>query len=172
MNKARKALFGIEEKLDLKETLSLQQLPKTWTKCRITYAEQVEKIEFEAYQIRPVHSLCLVEDNTIEYQHKYQDRSHLAHLFAQRGGCDNILIVKNDFITDSYYANVVFENEDGFFTPDVPLLEGVQRQDLLHKKQIEICPIRPTNIKCYQRVHLINAFLTLGDCVVNAKNIH
>lgn len=172
MNRARLHLFGIQSPLYLSDVLELATFSKKdWIKCRITYAASIKKIEYEPYHIRPVQSLQLVTDNTIEYSYKYQNRTRLDALFAQRGTCDNILIIKNGFITDSYYANVVFENAKGYFTPNTPLLAGVKRQVLVDTLQIQTAPIRLDDIGKYEEVHLINAFLNLGDCVLDVASI-
>ncbi len=173
MNQARQDLFGLQHPIQLKDKLKLPAFAKqVWTKCRITYSEHIEQIEYEAYTLRLVHNLQLVEDNTIGYHYKFKDRSTLNQLFAQRGAADNILIVKQGYITDSYYANVVFENASGYFTPNTPLLKGIQRQYLLATKQIQEVAIRVEDIKNYKRVHLINAFLGLGDCVVDIDTVY
>ncbi len=173
MQRSRKMMLGLEDNISLKEVIHLPTFAEhTWTKCRITYARHIEKITYEPYQLRPVHSLQLVQADDIDYAYKYKDRSALDALFAQGGGFDNILMVKQGFISDSYYANVVFENAKGYFTPDTPLLQGVQRAYLLEQKRIKPCSIRVEDIPNYERVHLINAFMGLGDCVVDTAAIN
>ncbi|MEM9990969.1 MAG: aminotransferase class IV [Bacteroidota bacterium] len=175
IRKARKALFDLENHLSIEATITQAQARNTlkapWQKCRIIYAQSIEKIEFEAYCIRPVQSLQIVEDNTIDYSYKYKDRSTLDRLFAQRGTCDNILIVKNGWITDSYYANVVLEQAGKFFTPRLPLLNGIQRQRLLAQNQLQCLDIAPREIMNFQHIHLINAFLSLGDCMIDTRHL-
>jgi 4-amino-4-deoxychorismate lyase len=71
-------------------------------KCRVTYGPDIESIEFEPYRKRTVRSLKLVVSDEIEYSFKFKDRSALEALFAQRGDCDDIIIVKNGLVTDSF----------------------------------------------------------------------
>jgi 4-amino-4-deoxychorismate lyase len=67
--------------------------------------------------------LQLVTDNEIEYTHKTTDRNALNRLFEQRKKADDIIIVKNGQLTDSLFANLVFESHTGeLFTPKNPLL--------------------------------------------------
>lgn len=140
-------------------------------KCRILYAENIEIIEFNSYQIRPVRSLKIVEHSDIDYTYKYEDRTLLKHLFDKRKDCDDILIVKNGFFTDSYYANLVFEDDDHFYTPKTPLLKGVQRQKILDTGKILERNIGIEDLSIFKRVHLINAMIKLGECTVEVKNI-
>jgi 4-amino-4-deoxychorismate lyase len=80
-----------------------------------------------------IESLKLVEDNTISYRHKYSDRSHLLELMNMRGDCDDILIVKDGYITDTSFSNIVFFDGDKWVTPARPLLRGTMRESLLTK---------------------------------------
>ena len=126
-------------------------------KCRVSYEREIELIEYEPYLKREVNSLQLVYSDTIEYGYKYADRTELEKLFRQRGECDDILIVKNNLITDCYYANVVFWNGESWVTPDTPLLPGTMRASLLRKGQIREEKITQVDLDKYQKVKLINA---------------
>ncbi len=130
-------------------------------KCRVSYEREIELIEYEPQIKHRVHSLQLVYSDTIEYGFKYADRTELETLFGQRGECDDILIVKNNFITDSYYANVVFWNGESWITPDTPLLPGTMRASLLRKGEIMEGTITPGDLDKYQKVKLINAMSDL-----------
>jgi 4-amino-4-deoxychorismate lyase len=126
-------------------------------KCRVSYAREIELIEYEPQLKREVNSLQLVYSDTIEYGYKYADRTELEKLFGQREECDDILIVKNNLITDSYYANVVFWNGESWITPDRPLLPGTMRASLLSEGEIREGKITREDLDKYQRVKLINA---------------
>jgi len=128
-------------------------------KCRVSYGEMIEKVEFEPYQQRLIQSLCIIHDNTIKYDFKYQDRSHLNHLFAQRGEADDVLIAKNGLITDTSYANIVFWNGEHWLTPDSYLLAGTQRARLLEEKVIFEQKIRAQDLPKYSHARIINSML-------------
>ena len=109
LNEARKACFGECNDLNLNELISVpDDKKKGLFRCRVTYSKHIEKIEFIPHIYRPVQSLILIVDNTIDYSYKYKNRDYLQSLFEQKGQADDILIVKNGFITDSYTANPVF----------------------------------------------------------------
>lgn len=76
-------------------------------KARVVYGIQgVETIEYAPYKMKEIHSLKVVEDNNIDYTYKSTDRSALNALVAQKGDCDEIIIVKNGLITDTSFTNL------------------------------------------------------------------
>lgn len=142
-------------------------------KCRIVYAKEIISIDFEVYKMRNVQSLALVENNTIEYSYKYQNRDEINELLSQHDNCDDILIVKNTLVTDTSYSNVVFKDFDGkLYTPESTLLAGTKRQNLLDADIIYKKAISINDIKSYMGVYLINAMMDIEDNVfVNVDSI-
>jgi len=132
-------------------------------KCRITYSHCSVNIEYEKYHMRKIDSLKLIKDNTIDYSFKYADRRPLIHLLDQKGACDDILIVKNGFITDTSYANVVLKNSSGLYTPSTCLLTGVKRQLLIDRNIIRKKEIHYSNLQNYDQLYLINAMIDIED---------
>lgn len=133
-------------------------------KCRILYdAAAVKEVTFAHYTLPSIKSLRVVECADIDYRKKYADRSRLNKLMGRRGACDDILITRNGVVTDTSFCNVVFENAEGLFTPDTPLLEGTKRGLLLKKGVIKERRITVADIPKYDRVRLINAMLDLED---------
>jgi 4-amino-4-deoxychorismate lyase len=131
-------------------------------KCRVVYGKEIERIEFEPHVDKTIKSLKLVSSDTIFYGYKFADRSALDLLFRLRGSCDDIVIVKNGCITDSYYANVIFWNGVGWYTPDTPLLPGTMRASLLADGSIAEQRIRPDDLSKFQKLRLINAMNDLN----------
>lgn len=164
---AQKEYFGIDAPILLKNIL---QVPENCNaglfKCRVLYSGKIEKIEFLPHNYRSVQSLKLVEDNEIDYHLKYADRERLSYLFEQRGDCDDILIVKNGCITDSYTANPVFWDGQHWWTPNTPLLPGTQRARLLEEEKIKACRITPADLQKYTKAGLINAMQDLENMPV------
>lgn len=160
LNYTRKAHFGNKKEWDLVQIINIPAVFHDGLfKCRVTYGEQIEKIEFEPYQPRLVQSLKLLNENTIEYPFKYQNRAPLNALFAQRGDADDVLIIKNDFITDTSYSNIIFWNGKQWITPDTYLLAGTQRARLLEEKVIFEKKIRTQDLPKYSHARLINSML-------------
>lgn len=135
-------------------------------RCRVVYTEQVEKIEFLPHQYRSISSIRLIEDNNIEYSGKYTNRNQLQHLYNQRDGCDDILIVQNNCITDSFTANPIFFDGNSWWSPDTPLLQGTQRARLIAENKISVCRITVNDLSNYKKIGLINAMQDLDNMPV------
>lgn len=134
LNRTRREVLDQTTKIDLTNHLSIPaEAKKGLFKCRVTYQEAIEKVEFEPYSMRAVHSLRLINAHGINYNYKYADREKLQKLFALRGDADDVLLVKNGFITDTSYANIVFQKGKKWYTPDTPLLPGTRRAFYLHE---------------------------------------
>lgn len=171
-NRSRKKCFGADNEIHLQEVIQIPEDAKTGLfRCRIIYSREIEKIEFVSHNFREINSLKLVEDNQIEYDFKFADRKALDNLFAKRGDCDDILIVKNGVVSDSYTANIVFFDGTKWWTPEMPLLTGTQRSRLLAEGKIFECSITPDDISKYTFVGLINAMWNLGELKIPTENI-
>ena len=140
-----------------------EELRSGITKCRVTYSYRFVNVEYERYHFRQIDSLKLIEDNTIDYSFKYADRSHINSLLEHKGNCDDILIIRNGYVTDTSYTNVVFENSSGLFTPTTYLLAGTKRKKLLEKGIVREVPVSLQDITKYDRIYLINAMIDPDD---------
>ena len=80
-------------------------------KARVVYgADGVELIEYAPYSMRTISSLQVVCDDTISYSYKSCDRSQLNALAAKKGDCDEIIIVKNNLVTDTSFTNLAISD--------------------------------------------------------------
>jgi 4-amino-4-deoxychorismate lyase len=172
-NQVRKEYFGLSEALNLEEIITIPEYAKNGLfRCRVLYSKAIEKIEFIPHHFRTVKSLKLVEANAIYYQFKYSNRNKLNELFERRGDCDDILIVKNNRITDSYTANAIFFDGHKWWTSDTPLLPGTQRAKLIDEGNLSVCKITPSDLSKYKKTGLINALWDLQDMpVISSGNI-
>ena len=134
-------------------------------KCRIVYDSGIREIEILPYEPRIVKSLrAVAADPRLDYHLKSCDRSALTALAAQRGNCDEVIITRDGFITDTSYTNLLLHGRDGIYTPRRPLLRGVMRQHLLNEGLIKeadltLADLAPDNPLGITRVTLINAML-------------
>ena len=160
MRGASRDLFNKELTLELTTILTELKFPSQGLyKTRIIYDTEIRKIEFVPYEVSPIQTLKFVHSDTISYVHKFLDRSTLHKLFIQRDDADDILIVKKGFITDTYYANIIFRKEDIWYTPRTCLLKGTMRQYLLDAGFIAESDIDVNNYLHYQSFKLINSML-------------
>ena len=132
-------------------------------KVRVLYDEKNHKVEFIPYTFRNIKSLKIVFDDSVKYSLKYNDRIKLNDLFAKRGTCDDIIIVRNGLITDSIAANLVFCDGENWLTPAEPLLKGTKRQNLIDNKIIAEQEIRLTDLNLFSKVGLINAMIDFKE---------
>ncbi|MBN2636751.1 MAG: aminotransferase class IV [Prolixibacteraceae bacterium] len=172
-DKSRKMYLACNDLILLREKISVPDECKSGVfRCRVTYSKKIEKVEFIRHEYRKIESLKLVSDNSVEYQFKYADRQHLTQLFEKRGDCEDILIIKNNCITDSYTANPIFFDGKKWWTPDTVLLPGTQRAKLLHEGKISVRKITPASLNSYMKVGLVNAFQSIENMpVIDIKNI-
>ncbi len=163
-NRCRKDIFGIEETLLLEKKIHLSKSTENGIfKCRVFYNKLISKIEINPYEIPNIKSLKIVHDNYIQYPYKSENRDTINRLFALKAECDDILIVRNGFITDTSYCNIVFSDGNSLITPATPLLKGCKRELLLRNKTIFEKDILLSNIHLFKKAYLINAMIDLED---------
>lgn len=128
-------------------------------RCRLIYNQyKIIDVEYIEYKKREIKSLKLVYDDEIDYSCKYLERKDINNLFSLRGDCDDILIVKNGFITDTSIANVALF--DGIWkTPKSPLLKGTTRARYLNEGKIIESDIKVSDIKNFTKIALLNAMV-------------
>lgn len=170
MNETR-ARLGFSDGLDLEAVIGDVSIYQQRTRCRIVYDTEIRSVEFFPYQIRLVKTLRLVEDNQVDYGCKYADCSALNRCFAQRGACDDVLIVQNGDVTDTTIANVAFWNGETWFTPSTPLLKGTMRASLLDSHQIQEAKIRVEDLSHFSRLRLFNAMISFGEIELPIQSV-
>jgi 4-amino-4-deoxychorismate lyase len=172
-NRSRRELFGIETELNLE---SIIDIPHSFTsgkvKCTIVYSAEIISVTFSEYKIKKLDTLQFVENNSIEYSYKFKDRHQFEKLKAGIKA-DDIIIIKNGFVTDTSYANIVFYDGYKWVTPSSPLLHGTARSRLLAENAIYPEEIRKSDIKLFKYAKIINAMIGLEDSYeIDIKNIY
>lgn len=150
--------FGKECKIDIYSLfLNLEHDEDGLYKFRIEYdLENQFKTQVIPYVISELDDFELVIDNEIDYNFKSADRTQLQNL-KNKSHADEIIIVKNNQITDTSYSNLLFLKDKTWFTPKSYLLNGIMRQNLLKLKKIKEAEITLDNIKEFSHFQLINA---------------
>ena len=126
------------------------------------YVNEIESIEFLPYSFRKKQKVGIVQADEIDYSYKYANREKLEKLIAGTD-FDDIIIVKNGYVTDALFSNLVFETEKGLFTPKTFLLPGTKRQYLLDKQVISETTIRAKDIFDYSKIRFINSMIDIED---------
>lgn len=132
-------------------------------KYRIIYDNNIIETGFEPYQNRDLKKIKIVECDDINYDYKFNNRNTLDRLFLKRGLCDDIIIIKNDKVTDAYYSNLAFFDGSKWYTPESPLLKGTKRAKYLDEGILTALPMSKPDIFKFKKISLINAMLDLGD---------
>ncbi|OYT16161.1 MAG: hypothetical protein B7C24_09255 [Bacteroidetes bacterium 4572_77] len=143
------------------------QVPKAFrkglVKCRVNYGMEVGDIIWEQYIPRSFSRFFLRESH-VQYDHKYINRQALEELQENLPKHSCIIIVKEGFITDTSFSNLIFKHHNGFwYTPHKPLLLGTQREYLLDEELIIEHKIKPTDLENYSHFMLINAMLNFKE---------
>lgn len=136
-----------------------ENLKNRTVKCRVIYDIAIRSIEFEPYTPRKIESLKLVDGGNIDYHLKYSDRSALTDLAEMRGDADEVIIVKDGFITDTSYSNLVFAAGERFLTSDRQLLRGVMLSHLLESGKVSAVALRLDDILPGNRYGITCAFM-------------
>jgi len=155
--------FGRSCTTKLKEVFRVSGIPEEFrsgrVKCRFRYSADMFEIHFEQYAPRQINTLRMLMVDDLDYSLKYTDRTALNKLLAERGDCDDILIIKNGMITDTSYTNIVFNLGDQWVTSMYPLLEGTCRNRLISEGKILETELRPKNLNEIRSFKLVNAML-------------
>ncbi|MEP2669007.1 MAG: aminotransferase class IV [Cyclobacteriaceae bacterium] len=81
------------------------------------------------------------------------------------------MIAKNGLVTDSSYANILFRQDNCWYTPSNPLLSGTKRAELLDKGLIKEKEIPLQDVTQYESIKLINAMRGLEQEEIDVSNI-
>jgi 4-amino-4-deoxychorismate lyase len=158
------AYFGKENAIDLKKIYEkLDHDDDGLYKLRIAYdLDKTYKTQLIPYAFPEIESFELVENNSLDYAFKFEDRSAFLSMI-NKAKSEEIIIVKNNHITDASFANLLFLKEKQWYTPNTFLLNGVQRQQLLKAKKIKETEITLQNIKEFSHFQIINAMNSMDN---------
>lgn len=162
MRADRTTLHFFGTRIDLRSISIPPAFRRGLYKCRVVYDHEIRTTEFLPYHPQARKTVKLVHADSLRYDYKHLDRTPISQLLND-AQTDDIVIVRNNLLTDSAIANLVFENADGLFTPTTPLLQGTQRQLLIEQCQIQPTDITPEQMTDYQWVHFVNAMQPLGS---------
>jgi len=165
LNHSRKSLYKSTDTIDLEQIIQIPASSKKGlVKCRVSYSREIKTIEFELYVPHVVKSLRMIEANTILYNYKYTNRGRINELLTKRERFDEILIIRNGFVTDTSYSNIIFFDGTKWVTPSTPLLHGTMRSYLLKNEIISEMKIKVPDLKQFQKARLINAMNPFDTC--------
>lgn len=172
MNNTGHSFFREWKEIDLNTILPNASQYQLRTKVRVEYGRNgIITISGEPYRVRRIESLILVNDNTIEYGHKSTNRDRLNYLRAHCKENEEIIIVKNGYLTDTSYTNIALWDGYEWHTPSRPLLQGTMRKFLLNKGLIIPREIRPCELSRYKKISLFNAMIDFKEIEIEVRHI-
>ncbi|WP_277110305.1 aminotransferase class IV [Chryseobacterium taklimakanense] len=159
--------FGKETSIDLEKIVkNLQHDEDGLYKLRIVYdLERKFTTQLIPYAIAEIDDFQLVENNNIDYSFKYENRKEFA-VMKEEARSEEIIIVKNNRVTDTSFSNLLFLKGKEWYTPNTYLLNGVQRQYLLKNKKIKEAEITLQNLEEFSHFQIINALNDFDDMFV------
>lgn len=159
LNQTRKLLFQCHDTIGLKNYIHPPDSVETY-RCRLIYSKTIETIEYHLYKNnRHFNTLKIIENNEIDYPFKFLNRESLNQLTQLKGAADDILIIKQGWVTDTSLANICFLYQNQWVTPSKPLLKGTTRERLLREQQIVEAEIRLPDLKHFSKIALMNALI-------------
>jgi 4-amino-4-deoxychorismate lyase len=162
-NKTLKDFWGINNFIDLKKNVNIPgDIDNSIYKCRIVYSDIIRKIEFLPYKMKQVSSLTVLNDNNVEYNYKYHDRTCFEKLLKNID-TDDILIVKNNFITDTSFSNIAFFDGLKWLTPFNPLLYGTKLALLIKNQIVYPEELLISDLKYFNKAKLFNSMLDFEE---------
>jgi 4-amino-4-deoxychorismate lyase len=126
-------------------------------RVRVDYGQKIENIAVYPYEVKDHHTLDLVEIEDFDYSFKYTDRSFFEQELKRRAGVSDLIFVKEGYLTDTTYCNILLFDGERWLTPHTPLLRGTKRSYLLQTKQIFEKAIPASDITSYRKIAFINA---------------
>ncbi|WP_152020222.1 aminotransferase class IV family protein [Aliarcobacter butzleri] len=133
-------------------------------RCKLIYDENgVVDVLYFPYKKREIKSFKIIFDNEIEYSKKYLNRAKLDELYEKRDDCDEVIIIKNEIVTDTTIANIAIFYENSWITSKNCLLGGTTRARLLEEKELFEKDITLDMLKNASKVALMNAMIGFDE---------
>ncbi len=133
---------------------------KELLKCKVLYSnEGIEEVIFSKYEKKEIKSFKILYDDNIFYDKKAQNRDEINKLYAKKKNANEIIIIKNSFISDTSIANIAIYDGTSWITPKTPLLEGTTRARLLEKGEIFEKDISLKMLQEAKKIALLNAMI-------------
>jgi len=133
---------------------------KKLLKCKVVYSQnEIISIAYDEYKKREIKSFKLIYCNNLNYNKKSIYRLDIDNLFEKKETCDEIIIVNNDFISDTSIANIAIYYNDEWITPKKYLLRGTTLSRYVHSGLIKQKDITVRMLKNSKKIALLNAMI-------------
>ncbi len=157
MNETIMKAFSKKANFDLKDFISPPK-DRTLYRCKVIYNTKIVKIDFYPYKTRNFKNLICV-DSKIDYSLKSTNRKEFEKLLNSNKNFDDIIIIKDNLVTDTSIANIAIYDGLKWFTPKTPLLKGTLRASLIEKNLLEIKDFGKNELKSSVKIAIMNAMI-------------
>lgn len=141
-------------------------------KLRVVYGPLgVSNVSCSPYTMRSVKLLKVVDGQGVDYSYKYADRSQIDRLVSLKGACDDVLVVKDGFVTDTSFTNIAICDSGRWLTPRRPLLCGTKRARLLADGVIAESDVTIDDLLRAGGLMLFNAMIEFGELEVDVSAV-
>ncbi|MFA7083986.1 MAG: aminotransferase class IV [Arcobacteraceae bacterium] len=129
-------------------------------RCKVLYNKHgVIDVLYEPYIKRIFKKFKIIHDDTIEYKYKSTNREQLNALLNKKEQSDEIIIVKNGFVTDTSISNIAIYDGEFWITSKTPLLRGTTQERLIKEKEVFAANISVEMLKNAKKIALLNAMM-------------
>ncbi|WP_320035101.1 aminotransferase class IV family protein [Halarcobacter sp.] len=129
-------------------------------RCKLIYDESgVLSVEFFPYKKREIKTFKILHEDGISYSKKYLNRESLDKLFEKKEDADEIIIIKDNFVTDTSIANIAIFDGTNWLTSKKPLLLGTTRDRLIQEGLLIEKDIDINMLKNSKKIALMNAMI-------------
>ena len=129
-------------------------------RCKVIYnKDEILEVQYFAYKKRDINKYKFVFDDEIDYSKKYLNRNTLDKLYEEKDDCDEVIIVKNNIVTDTSIANIAIYYENSWITSKNCLLRGTTRDRLINEKVLIEKDISVQMLKETTKIALMNAMI-------------
>ncbi len=136
---------------------ALADYPEGLFKVRVDYDSAITGIRVDLYEIQPHRKLGIMNAGDFDYPFKYAERDFFRKSLALYPDCDDILFLKDGFITDTTYCNVALFNGEEWVTPDTFLLPGTRRAALVRSGALREATVTVHDLPRFEAIAFINA---------------
>ncbi len=119
--------------------------------------DEVCDISYYTYTPKKIKNFTLIFDDNIKYNYKYLNRDQIDKYIKDKS--DEIIFIKNGYITDTSIANIAIKIDDIWLTPKEPLLYGTTRQRYLDNKFLKEADITVEMLKKSEKIMTLNAMV-------------
>jgi len=166
VNKTLQAFDASNPNIELESIVQQLLLPAEGLyKLRISYdLKGIYQSAFTSYQYKQIQNFALVDIKGHRYDYKFSNRDWINEALNQSGK-DEIMMHDGGLIKDCSYTNIVFYDGVDWLTPAAPLLEGIQRANLIEEGVIQPKVLYAKDLADFQKFRCINAMINWEDAV-------